>query len=317
MMSFERFKEKVVNEFLDYFPEVYANATVITKEVTKNNEVLTGLCLKSNATVSVTPVVYLEPAYREMQTTGISADKIIEDLADIYLGALSMAEGMKRELAPKIDADFIKKNVVFRMVNTDLNLKMVQECVHRDVEDLSAIYFVITKMDSRGCEGFKVEKAMLESFGLTEQELYECAKVNTPEKMPVKICRIEDILLKSPMCDPFTRKMIEDSMDSVPEAERVYVVGNETDHFGANVVMFPEVLAEAANKIGSKCFVIPSSMHEVIVLSAEGMSPDGLKNLIRDTNDNHVAPQDFLSDSVYTFDPQTLEFARYDDGLGL
>ena len=83
MMSFERFKEKVVNEFLDYFPDAYANATVITKEVTKNNEVLTGLCLKSNATVSVTPVVYLEPAYREMQTTGISADKIIEDLADI------------------------------------------------------------------------------------------------------------------------------------------------------------------------------------------------------------------------------------------
>ena len=113
MMSFERFKEKVVNEFLDYFPDAYANATVITKEVTKNNEVPTGLCLKSDATVSVTPVVYLEPAYREMQTTGISADKIIEDLADIYLGALSMAEGMKRELAPKIDADFVKKNVVF------------------------------------------------------------------------------------------------------------------------------------------------------------------------------------------------------------
>ena len=83
MMSFERFKEKVVNEFLDYFPDAYANATVITKEVTKNNEVLTGLCLKSDATVSVTPVVYLEPAYREMQTTGISADKIIEDLENV------------------------------------------------------------------------------------------------------------------------------------------------------------------------------------------------------------------------------------------
>ena len=317
MMSFEKFKEKVLNEFLDYFPEVYADATVITKEVTKNNEVLTGLCLKSDAKVSVTPVVYLEYAYREMQATGMSADKAIENLADIYLGALAMAEGMKRELAPKIDADFIKKNVVFRMVNTDMNLKMIQECVHRDVEDLSAVYFVITQMDSKGCEGFKVEKAMLESFGLTEQELYECAKVNTFEKMPVKICRIEDILLNSPMCDPYTRQMILDSMDSVPEAERVYVVGNETDHFGANVVMFPEVLAEAANKIGSKCFVIPSSIHEVIVLSAEGRSPDGLKNLIRDTNDNHVAPQDFLSDSVYTFDPQTLEFARYDDGLGL
>ena len=187
MMSFEKFKEKVLNEFLDYFPEVYANATVVTKEVTKNNEILTGLCLKSNEKVSVTPVVYLEYAYREMQATGMSADKAIENLADIYLGALAMAEGMKRELAPKIDADFIKKNVVFRMVNTDMNLKMIQECVHRDVEDLSAVYFVITKMDSRGCEGFKVEKEMLESFGLTEQELYECAKVNTLEKMPTKI----------------------------------------------------------------------------------------------------------------------------------
>lgn len=317
MMSFERFKAKVLNEFLDYFPEAYANATVATKEVTKNNEVLTGLYIKSDATVSVTPVVYLEPAYRQMQATGMSADESIENLADLYLGSLSMAEGMRRELAPKIDTDFIKKNVVFRMVNTDLNLKMLNGCVHRDVEDLSAIYFVITKIDSRGCEGFKVEKAMLEGFGLTEQELYECAKVNTPEKMPVRICRIEELLLNSPLCDPSTRRMIEDSMDSVPEAERAYVIGNETGHFGANTIMFPEVLAEAAKKIGSKCFVIPSSIHEVIILSAEGMSPDRLKDLVKNTNDEHVAPQDFLSDSVYTFDPQTLEFARYDDGLGL
>ena len=46
LLSYEEFKERVMNEFIDYLPEKYSDCMLELHQVPKLNEVLTGIAIK-------------------------------------------------------------------------------------------------------------------------------------------------------------------------------------------------------------------------------------------------------------------------------
>ena len=87
-----------------------------------------------------------------------------------------------------------------------------------------------------------------------------------------------------------------------PEKERVYVVTNRHDFFGANALLYSDVIGEVAGKIGTDCYILPSSVHDLIILSAETyFKQNKLANIVRTTNNESVRPSERLSDSVYLY----------------
>ena len=54
----------------------------------------------------------------------------------------------------------------------------------------------------------------------------------------------------------------------------------------------------------SNLYIIPSSIHEVILLPDSGKEPDAtaLKEMIREVNSTQVAPEEILSDNLYYYD---------------
>lgn len=56
-------------------------------------------------------------------------------------------------------------------------------------------------------------------------------------------------------------------------------------------------------KIGSNFFILPSSLHEVLIVPAsKNMDLSELEDMVREVNATQVAPPDKLSDSVYRYD---------------
>ena len=66
--------------------------------------------------------------------------------------------------------------------------------------------------------------------------------------------------------------------------------------------MFPDVFGEICKEKGWKgCIIIPSSIHEVIVIDRENIDIKEVNKTIQNTNETVVKPQDRLADSAYVY----------------
>jgi hypothetical protein len=182
---------------------------------------------------------------------------------------------------------------------------MIDYCPHRNIMDLSVVYRVITNIDKTGVSGFLITNDIAEAEGLSEKVLYQLAKKNTKKLFPFKSERIEEIMGRMMRKWGADDKDIEESfpdMEKVPANERVYVITNEYEFFGANALLYKDVIGKVVKNIGTDCYVLPSSIHDLVILSTETFKESSkLINLVRETNNEHVRLSDKLSDSVYRF----------------
>lgn len=97
-----------------------------------------------------------------------------------------------------------------------------------------------------------------------------------------------------------------------PLSVPMYVLSNQKSTAGAAMVLYDDLLQEAARKIGGDLCVIPSSVHEVILAPGEGVNVLELQELIRDMNNRVVRPGDLLSNTPYMYDAQAHELKPAD-----
>ena len=91
-------------------------------------------------------------------------------------------------------------------------------------------------------------------------------------------------------------------VDEIPMQDRVYVLSNEYEFFGANALLYSDVLKKVVKSIGTDCYILPSSVHDLVILSTETFSESSrLRTLVKDTNFEHVRLSDRLSDNIYRF----------------
>ena len=63
------------------------------------------------------------------------------------------------------------------------------------------------------------------------------------------------------------------------------------------------MLEKIAEKTGKNYYIIPSSVHEVILLEETGEEKaEDLKKIIREVNRTHVSAEEVLSDNLYFYD---------------
>ena len=85
-----------------------------------------------------------------------------------------------------------------------------------------------------------------------------------------------------------------------------YVVTNKSGHKGASAILNKKMLSEFGKKYNiNKVVVIPSSIHEMFILSADILESVGMEELtemVQDVNKNEVSDKEQLSDRAYILD---------------
>jgi hypothetical protein len=80
------------------------------------------------------------------------------------------------------------------------------------------------------------------------------------------------------------------------------VLTNESKYCGAACMLYEGLLRNLSEEIQSDLFIIPSSIHEVLLLPDEGeFSEEELSALVREINTHFINPSEVLSDHVYRF----------------
>lgn len=97
-------------------------------------------------------------------------------------------------------------------------------------------------------------------------------------------------------------EMEEKEQIEIPEAEVMYVITNSAGINGAASMLYENVLHALAEKLGTDLYILPSSVHEVIAVSAELEEPNELAQIVAEINMSQVELADRLSNQVYHYD---------------
>lgn len=303
-LNYEEFKEKIKDDIKDYMDEKYKDCGVVIRKVNKTNREVDGLNFYDIPGLkNATPTLYVNNLYEEYERTG-NYEEVVRGAAEtMERGIKSFNKEIKAEL---LDTSRLKDNVFFTLINAEQNKELLKTVPHRKFEDLAIVYRWNIGSDSLGMYTNLVDSRLAKKEGLTENDLYNAARKNTKELLPVSVRNMNEIISEI----IFGENELEDEMDKefkkvmmeTPNEHSMYVITNESKLYGAASILYEEPLHELAEKFGSDLYILPSSVHEVIAVSADMGSPDDLAEMVYEINMEQVDIDDRLSNQVYHYD---------------
>lgn len=291
------------------------------RDVTKNNSiVLTGLTF-TQENINISPTIYLEEFYKDYEE-GKSIERIVEEIKEIYYNS---------KLEGNLNMDFFtdyqkaKKNIVYKLINYDKNKELLEEVPHRKYLDLAIVYYYLVDMKEFTNATILIHNKHMEKWETDENELYALAVKNTPKLLPVQFCGMMEVL-KELSQDEIFLSVKADEIRCTKEEEELrlllelhirkdetgmYVLSNTSRLFGAAALLYPDMAEECARQLNADYYILPSSVHEVILLPDEGqVTKEKLKQMVCEVNETQVEPEEVLSDFVYYFSRKTGEITR-------
>ena len=86
----------------------------------------------------------------------------------------------------------------------------------------------------------------------------------------------------------------------------MYIMTNRQEVNGASVLLYDDVLQTFALKKKTDFYILPSSVHEVLLIPADNqISMSTLSSMVRDVNSSQLAREEILSDHVYYYSLET------------
>ena len=91
----------------------------------------------------------------------------------------------------------------------------------------------------------------------------------------------------------------------------MYVLSNKERLNGAATLFYPGIMQLVASEFGGSYYILPSSIHEVILIPDDGnMDIEFLLSMVTSINKDGLLPEDKLTDSVYYYDAEKNKFLR-------
>ena len=231
----------------------------------------------------------------------------IFDDTDDYAGVLASAtmlitEGLKNvpafDLNTLLNYEKMKDKLSVEVISADTNKKLLENVPHDKIEDLAVVYRFVLESDRNERSSILITNAMINQMGVTPEQLREDALVNSPEIRPVIIKGMNDIMREMMGSEAY-------EMMGMPEDvnEKMYVATVVDMNSGAGVLAYQNFMDQAAEKLGGDFFVLPSSIHEILLIPDNGeMVVEELKSMVHEVNLTQVKPEERLTDSVYHYD---------------
>ena len=292
-MDFKEFVNKLEQDLKDAMADISPGATVDVRSVEK---------LQEGSYTGIT----ISPAGGNVGMN-LNANQLFDQMQDgqSYEGVLAVAVSTaERGLhdMPAVDVSELmnyeaaKKYLCFDVVGSDRNADMLEKVPHTDKENISMVYRLQLDSTENGAATVLITNAMMEQFGVTKEQLHADAMENAQEIRPADFRTIAAVMAEM-------MGMPEEMMADM--APPMYVATNQDKVQGAAVMFYPDFMDQAAKELGGDIFILPSSVHEVLILPDDGnMNAQELKEMVTSINASEVSPEDRLTDSVYHYDAQ-------------
>lgn len=269
-------------EILDEMRKRFPNADVTIRTVQKIEGDLRGITIREKNS-NIAPTMYLDNYKYE----GTIAE-ICDRLEKIYKNS---------RVAGNVDLDWFsnfdiaKTKLRIKLVNYEKNKEYLADKPFVKILDLAAMFYIEVKNEQIENGSVTVLNNHMEYWKTSIDVIYANA------------CMNEHAIIKD-----IVDVMYEMSGVKMPEALRgsQLVVSNEERTFGAGTFIAE---LDRLKRLYGKFYVLPSSIHEVIVVpeSKNPFSKAQLDEQVREVNKTEVAENEILSNHAYYFNGESLE----------
>ena len=243
------------------------------------------------------------------------------DVADIYaeyMFGMDIKEGVQEflsmvemEFIEQIDMhqfllrDNISANVLPMVLKSDWNQPLLSTYAHRPVNgtDLSVIYCCDFTFNGGLNVVVRISNDLLDSLHMKEDALYQLAMKNM-EQVSWKIQSLGRFIDDIVESNTFTLVPPSDENKETGSPEKgpsLSIITNRANRKGAACLLSSKILGRAWELLGCDFYIIPSSIHEILILDPADCDAEKLRDLITEVNSTKVAPCMILSDRVYGY----------------
>ena len=272
MMDYEVFKNVIAARIKEFLPPLYADFDVNIHSVPKINGVKEAMVLELNTTelAMTAPNIYMDDLYLEFKACG-EIEAVLEEAAALivnFTGTQRMGEGA-------FDVKDYKNDIIKALINTEKNSALLADVPHREFLDLSVVYRFAVDDGDGGFATAMLTTDLLEELGITGDELEQLAEENTVRKQKTHI------------------------VDVAPGAR---IMTMESVIYGAVNLMRTDEIRKIADEMEDDLFLLPGSIHEIMVLAAGDNDVAKLAAIVKKGNSTSTGADEFLSDSIYYYD---------------
>lgn len=194
--------------------------------------------------------------------------------------------------------EIMKEKLSVEVISAEVNEELLAKVPHDRIEDLAVVYRFIMESNEDGRASILVNNDLIERMGVTHEQLRADALENSPEIRPAVIQGMNEVMKE--MMGPEAYEMFGIPDDT---EEMMFIATVPDKNSGAGVLAYQDFMDQAAEKIGGDFFILPSSIHEILLIPDDGQKgADELKAMVMDVNATQVSPEERLSDNVYHYD---------------
>lgn len=264
-----------------YAEAIAVEVNGIVKQIEKANGIVyTGIEILNGNYIN--PVIYVDAYYDHRMPV---ADAISEINKILKSNNTSEFKGVIDKIS---DFNKIKNKLTLRLYNQKTKADLFVSAEYMGFDDLILIPYIQFSEEA----SIKVTKELLTTWHINEGTLFTVATFNLMESSDFEIKSLAQIMAEI--------QGIPVDMASELETENpMYVVSNKIKSFGAVGILSPTIKSKLNVLFPNGYTVLPSSVHEVIVV--EGNDPY-YTEMVKQVNATEVNPDEVLSDNVYYFE---------------
>ena len=267
-MNFEEFVDEMIREV-----EQRMNTEVRVKKhsANKNNGTKKVALVIIRKDVNISPTIYMEEFYEQYQQ-GATITQLVKTILEFYEKICVKKNISVEEL---FVYENMKHKIAYKLVNYEKNREMLKNTPHEEFLDLAMICYLVLDDPDLGTASVCIGREHLQRWEISERELFEQAKKNTPNLFPHIRMELTEVM---------------------------FVHTNEENQYGAAVLAYPNTLKQEFERLGENFYIIPSSVHEVIIVPESfGMNRIDMEIMLRTINVGEVREEEVLSDHVYYY----------------
>ncbi|MCM1105871.1 MAG: DUF5688 family protein [Blautia sp.] len=242
---------------------------------------------------NISPAIYLTPYYHRY-LAGVSMEDIYADILSAYRRHLP-----EEDFDTSMFTNFEKvhSRIIMRLINYARNEELLQDVPHFLFQDLAVVFYCLLHASDENQASILIHNEHLALWGIDGEQIYALAKKNTPRLMPFHIRSMQELLHN------FHSSEFSAHYDCDPP---MLVITNRFRTNGASVLLYEGLLASFARHLHANLLILPSSVHEIILLPVEDDSAlAAASRIVQEVNETQLTDEEVLSDHAYYYDRLT------------
>lgn len=287
-MNYQKFKTELKERLEKKLAD--QGIQVILTTITKNNGYVKEVLTFKQDNYNGTPAIHLKELFATYEDC--------QDYNQIIAFVLQILESKAKISVDSLLGNWeeVKARVEFRVINYEWNQEQLADTVHKRFLNFAVVPYLNLYASTNEKATVTIRKEFLDIWNIDEAQLWEAAYSNL-QKESIEVKTMLEVI----------SELLENEIE-VGDEDGMFVLSNANKIYGARGILREDVLEAFADKYKRSFYILPSSVHEVlIVLEKEGVTKEYLNEMVRTINHAEVSRNEQLADEVLYYNYETRE----------